>query len=368
MRRYLPLLRRARSNDRTKATMTSTRTVSKPQQHDETQRSSAGESATIRVRSFELPPSSLVDAHSHELLQHWAKRRAKLLADIPGHWADRKSLRAVRDYYDQHYFPALVAKAAALYDVCVEKKAIGGVGTEVFVAAGAQAGPRVLINLHGGGFTMGASCSRLESIPIAALAKTTVVSVDYRLAPEHRFPAASDDVVCVYRALLETHQPRDIAMFGCSAGALLVSQTVSRLQAERLPQPGAIALLFGGASYWADGDSGHVAGALAGESFQSLREHPYFERANPHDPLVAPLRSDEVLAGFPPSLLVSATRDVALSSVVHTHSRLAALGVAADLRVWEGLHHAFHYDLDLPQSLEVHRATVDFFARHLGNL
>jgi epsilon-lactone hydrolase len=81
----------------------------------------------------------------------------------------------------------------------------------------------VLVNLHGGGF-VGDSGSMLESIPIASLARTKVVTVLYRLAPEHRFPAAVDDVVAVYRELLKTHRPRKMALYRTSAGAVLVTR------------------------------------------------------------------------------------------------------------------------------------------------
>jgi len=72
------------------------------------------------------------------------------------------------------------------------------------------------------------------------------------------------------------------------------------------------------------------------------------------------------MAKFPPSLLVATTRDVALSSVVVTHSQLVRLGVDAELHVWEGLGHTFYTDPDLPESREVHDVVIGFFDRHLG--
>jgi len=72
------------------------------------------------------------------------------------------------------------------------------------------------------------------------------------------------------------------------------------------------------------------------------------------------------MSKFPPSLLVAATRDKALSSVVYTHSLLVAQGVEAELHVWEGLGHAFFYDPDLPQSREVYAVVIKFFDTHLG--
>ena len=77
---------------------------------------------------------------------------------------------------------------------------------------------RVLINLHGGGFRVD-SGSFVESIPIANLTQTLVVSVDYRLAPQNKFPAAVDDVIAVYKELLKTYKSTNIAIYGTSAGA-----------------------------------------------------------------------------------------------------------------------------------------------------
>jgi epsilon-lactone hydrolase len=84
------------------------------------------------------------------------------------------------------------------------------------------------------------------------------------------------------------------------------------------------------------------------------------------DPLAFPVRSAQIMAGFPPSLLIASTRDVALSSVAYTHSLLVAQGVSADLHVWEGVVHGFLLDPDLPQSREVYSVTVKFFDTHLG--
>lgn len=85
-----------------------------------------------------------------------------------------------------------------------------------------------------------------------------------------------------------------------------------------------------------------------------------------NDPLAFPVRSLSVMKHFPPSLLVAATRDPALSSVVQTHAVLVSQGVDAELHIWEGLGHGFFFDLDLPQSREVYAVTVKFFDEHLG--
>jgi epsilon-lactone hydrolase len=325
---------------------------------------------TFRIASFELPITDQFDVETRAIVQEWLKTCGQILSGCPGHYTDPKAIPAVREYLDRRFFPSLLARTKALYDVRIEPQDIKGVYTEIFTPAGGVARERVdqvLINLHGGGFTHGGRWGgQIEAIPVAALSKTKVISVDYRMAPEHQFPAATDDVVKVYATLLEQYLPKNIGIFGCSAGAVLTAQTVARLLRDQLPLPGAVGMFCAGADYWAHGDSTHLGAARFGQRSTPFHEHPYFENANPNDPLVAPLRSPEVLARFPRSLLIASTRDHVLSGVVHTHSRLVALGVDADLHVWEGLDHAFYQNPDLPQSRELHDVTVRFFARHLG--
>jgi epsilon-lactone hydrolase len=327
----------------------------------------------IRVSAFELPVSTFLTPESRHALQRWEKAVGEALKVCPfdyQHPFSQESVRALRGCVAQQFWIPLVARHRSRYGVEIRPATISGVPTEIITPVEGvplQNRKRVLINLHSGGFTAGARYGgQVESIPIAALGKIKIVSVDYRLAPEHRFPAATDDVVAVYRALLKDHEPTSIGIFGCSAGGLLTAQTTSRLQKEGLPVPGAVGMFCGAGSYWSEGDSGPIEAAITGHPPDTVDQHPYFDDADPNDPLVFPTRSPEVLAKFPPSLLISATRDQALSSVVHMHSRLIALGAEADLHVWEGLGHAFFYDPDLPQAREVYDVTVKFFERHLG--
>jgi acetyl esterase/lipase len=87
---------------------------------------------------------------------------------------------------------------------------------------------------------------------------------------------------------------------------------------------------------------------------------------SPTDPLVAPASSREVLAKFPPTLIVTGTRAFELSSAVHTHGELVKQGVEADLHVWEGMFHGFFYNVDVPESRDCYDVIVKFFDRHLG--
>ena len=105
---------------------------------------------------------------------------------------------------------------------------MGGIVVDVVTPAEGIApenADRVLINLHGGGFVTGArSASLVESVPMAALMRIKVISVDYRMGPEHQFPAASEDVAAVYRDLLKQYDADHIGLYGCSAGGLLAAR------------------------------------------------------------------------------------------------------------------------------------------------
>lgn len=205
---------------------------------------------------------------------------------------------------------------------------------------------------------------RLESIPVASVAGMRVVSVDYRQGPEHRFPAASEDVAAVYHRLLQDHAPGQIGIFGCSAGGLLTAQSVAWFDAHELPQPGAIGIFCAGAGQFSRGDARVITKAF-GTNFGEGQKMEYFDGADWSDPLVAPIDHRELLGRFPPSLIITSTRDLALSSAIVTHQRLDQAGVTSQLFVYDGLNHYFFADTGLPESRHLFDAIARFFDQHL---
>jgi acetyl esterase/lipase len=228
----------------------------------------------------------------------------------------------------------------------------------------------ILICLHGGAFLWGAGAGAvLEAVPVAATIGMTVLAVEYRLAPEHRFPCAVDDVLAVLRHVRRAEPGRKIGIYGCSAGAILTAQVVARLIEAGEPLPDAIAMLHA-TGLELGGDSVALAAQLNGApqatDVQCLHDLPYFEGTDAHDPLVFPGEHPDMLRSFPPSLLVSGTRDFAASAVSVMHRRLLAAGRPAELVMFDGMWHAHHMDVDLPESEEVYRLLRDFFGRHLA--
>lgn len=326
---------------------------------------------TAHLPPLEVPASRFMSGQARaKLIEHFSHPAASP-APAPSGPPDYAAMRAD----DERRNAPFVERARVLYPVNIEEKVIGGVRTQVVTP---QAGiapqnrDRVLINLHGGGFIWGeGNGARAESIPIAGLGRITVITMAYRMAPEARFPAASEDVAAVYRELLKDHRSANIGIYGCSAGGVLAAEAVAWFEKKGLPIPGAIGTFCGSAAPLG-GDSSHLAQPLvgdepfAGADSDPLSGQPYFEGASAKDPLVLPINSPEVLRRFPPTLLITGSRDFEASSLFATQAALADAGVDAELHVWDGMWHAFFFDPDLPESQQVYRVVVSFFAKHLG--
>ncbi len=265
----------------------------------------------------------------------------------------------------------LIEKARDLYPVTIEEgKTIAGVKVMyVRPAKGIPASKqdRVLINLHGGGFRVD-SGSYVESIPIANLTQTLVVSVYYRMAPDNKFPAAVDDVIAVYKELLKTHKASNMVIYGTSAGAALTAQAAVRIRHDRLPQPAALGFFSGNADFSNPADS-HAFFGTAGLRGAEIPKPgntnvDYLGDRDPKDPLASPLYAN--LNGFPPTLCMTGTRDAALASTSTFNRALRRNHVDTDLVVFDSLPHAFWYTTGVPETTEALQIQADFFDRHLG--
>lgn len=268
-------------------------------------------------------------------------------------------------------FEYLNGQALASFPAKVEETRIGGVRCHVVRPPHAHPARsrKVLINLHGGGFVLG-SGSLVEAIPIANLTGCPVIAVDYRLAPEHPFPAAVDDIVAVYREVLADHRPEDIALYGTSAGGFLTAMSIMRFKQEGLPLPSCCGVFTAGGDLAELGDTfslftlsgffGHIAARMDDPACERAA---FLKGADLSDPLVAPIKGE--LGDFPPTLLVSGTRDAVLSSCAMFHRALYKAGCDAQLHVFEAMPHGFWFAVDLPESREAIGLMADFFARWL---
>lgn len=323
----------------------------------------------VHVPAFELPASAYLSPEARAFQEGRARmRQFEGGAAVSGTAPNITQIRAMVE----RQLETNVAAQHARYQVDVSEQTIAGVRTRVFTPRAGEANRRrVLINLHGGGFsTCAIGCAIVESVPVAAVARIKVVSVDYRQGPEHRFPAASEDVAAVYRDLLRTYRPENIGIYGCSAGGALTAQTVSWLQAQHLPRPGAVGIFGAGAVRMGAGDSAYIAAYIDGSfpppSPSGGMALGYFEGADMSDPLISPALHREVTAQFPPALIITGTRAMDLSPAIVTNTALLREGVESQLVVGEGMGHCYLYNPELPESRDAYDVIARFFDRHLG--
>ena len=328
---------------------------------------------TVHVPAFDLPPSPLISKEALEL----QKSRATMVMPqgVPGS-GSKLDITMVRKGMEGHLV-AQVNDMRARYPVDIVEQRIAGVRTRIVTPKGKAFDPkRVLINVHGGGFSMCAeACAMLESVPISSVGGFKVVTVDYRMGPEAVFPAASEDVAAVYRQLLKTYRPRQIGIYGCSAGGALSGEMGAWLPAHGLPQAGALGIFGAGAVHMGGGDSGYVAGYIdgsfappppAGAPRPPAAFRDYFEGTPNDDPMAWPATHLDVMAKFPPTLVITGTRAMDMSPAAFTHSQLVKAGVPGDLIVQEGMSHCYIYMPQLPEARDAYQTIVRFFRAHLG--
>jgi monoterpene epsilon-lactone hydrolase len=327
---------------------------------------------TIKMQ-VTAPLSDYLSPQAKAFLVDWLK----VPMSFPG-----KTIEEVRANYDKNIWTHILASWRALYPVEITRGQIAGIPSSTITPAqGIDPANkhRIIINVHGGGFnTGGLLLGEVESVPLVGIGKVKVVSLDYRMAPEYHFPAASEDVAKVYRELLKTYKPQNIAIYGCSAGGALAAESIAWFQKEHLPKPGAVGVFCAGALPAVEHsdaksvfNSGMIGGAWPVGGDNSGRpaqaQARYFAGVSADDPLAYPGNSPEVLAKFPPTFIVTGTRDMALSSAVTLNNRLLAQGVDTQLYVQEGLGHGFLILMPgVPEAVAAYDAVWRFFDRRLG--
>jgi acetyl esterase/lipase len=229
---------------------------------------------------------------------------------------------------------------------------------------------RLLLHLHGGAYVMfPGEAGAGEGMLMAGYGRFRVVSVDYRMPPDFPFPAAVDDAIAVYRALITGHDPRRMAVFGSSAGGSLTLALILQAKALGLPLPAAIAPGTPWADLSARGDTimanAYVDNVLVAEHGKlGAAARLYAAGRDLAHPLISPLNGD--FTGFPPAIITSGTRDLLLSDSVRTHRKLRQAGVEAVLQVFEGQSHAQFLDPTVPETQEAFAEVAGFFRKHLA--
>jgi epsilon-lactone hydrolase len=178
-----------------------------------------------------------------------------------------------------------------------------------------------------------------------------VISVDYRMPPEAVYPAALDDGMKIWKSVLKTTKPKNIAIFGTSAGGGLTLAMVLKSKQDKVPLPGAIAPGTPMSDVTKAGDTFGTKVYANGLDFR--------------DPMLSPVYGD--MKRFPPAVLARGTRDLLLSNTVRVHRKLRQAGIEATLQVFEEQSHAHQLrDDTAPETKEVFSEIASFFDKHLG--
>lgn len=222
----------------------------------------------------------------------------------------------------------------------VEQITLGGRPCER-ITVGASERPRAVLYLHGGGYTVGSPRTHRSLAAFLAHATGAVVfSLDYRLAPEHPYPAALDDAVAAFRALVDEHDfaaPR-IAISGDSAGGGLAVAAARRLTDDGL-RPAALALL----SPWTDPSNDEVPRRrdfVIDSAWGRQSAADYRGAADPHDPGYAPMYAR--LDGLPPMLIHCTVTEILQPQILAFAGLAAAAGVDVQVVEHQRLWHSGH--------------------------
>ena len=230
---------------------------------------------------------------------------------------------------------------------------------------------RLLVHMHGGCYVLsGGEAATSEAIYMAGFGHFRVLSVDYRRPPEAPYPAALDDGITAWKWALKNTDPKNMAIFGTSAGGALTLSMVLRAKQEGLALPAAIAPGTPMSDLTGTGDSfatNHmVDNVLVGSDGRcDAMARLYANGHDLKDPLLSPVYGD--MHGFPPTILTTGTRDLLLSNTVRVHRKLRQAGIEAELHVYEAQSHAqYTRDVNAPETKEAFEEIAKFFDRYLG--
>jgi acetyl esterase/lipase len=258
------------------------------------------------------------------------------------------------------------AASAADLPASVVATRIADVDVFVITPDGADAGDEapVLLDIHGGALIAGGGeACRLMATSAATRAGLHTWAVDYRMPPDHAYPASLDDCVAVYRALLEQRPPERIVVDGGSAGGNLVAAMLLRARDEGLPMPAALMLFTPEIDLTESGDSFDTNAGIDYVLLNRLTESIalYAGDHDLTDPYLSPIFGD--VTGFPPTFLQAGTRDLFLSNTVRFHRKLRAAGIEAELHVWEAMPHGGFFGA--PEDAEIGVEARTFLGKHL---
>lgn len=284
---------------------------------------------------------------------------------------DDAGWRAIVQRFDGNTIKMLPALRQQL-GVSIEERKLGGVRAYLLKPANIAPEHRgqLIVHFHGGGFLFGnGEAGTYEATLLAGHGGYEVLSIDYRMLPDHPFPAGVDDAIAMWKALVKTSDPASIAVHGTSAGANIALAFLLRAKQEGLPMPAALGLGSPPTDFTDQGDTkrtnewlDNILVSANGPYTAYIRDH--YAKDHSTDPLISPLFGD--MKGMPPTVLITGTRDLLLSDTVRLHRKLRAAGVDADLHVYEAGSHSFFLLAPMSETAkDMYHEVTGFFAARL---
>ncbi len=300
-----------------------------------------------------------------EVLSEAAKAAWLNLPHLPLPANNPKQLAAMRQLTDM-LDNAVYEQVQESYSI--EDAVVNGVTTMWITPPELSHSDKIMVFIHGGGFVVNSRKSQLAlQAAVASNLGVKVVSVEYPLAPEHPYPAATDAIVDAYEGLLDRYGAADIGLLGTSAGGGLVLATLLRLKSDGMAFPSASAALSPSADMSFGGDSFTLVGAkdpilpVQGviDSLSSYRGD-----ADPKDPLVSPVFGD--WTDVTPLFLFAGTREIVSSDAIRIAARARRDGCKVTLHVSDGMWHVSVADgSGVPEEQFAFDQMIDFLRKHL---
>jgi acetyl esterase/lipase len=336
---------------------------------------------SVTVKNATVPLPGLMSEGSRKVLMRTRPTEGPgAPVPVPRDIPDMAELRRV---YNENLEPN-VSHMKEVFPVDIEETTIEGISAAIITPRGGvpeKNRNRLFLNGPGGGFRTGVRGNGLLiSIPVSATLGVKVVSILYRQAPEHRFPAASEDLLKVWNHFTKTYTPRNIGMVGCSAGGSLITHTTAMLMKDGKPTPGVLGVYCSGLGSTGSGDSSFLSALSVTSAPRGMTQVGTAAAAVPARPpepgymdgidrnlfIANPTADETLLAKWPPTIFFTATRDFAMSGALYSYRKLIELGVDSQVMVFDGLYHGFMTNPDFPEAQEGYKIAAAFFDKHLG--
>lgn len=262
---------------------------------------------------------------------------------------------------------AIMQQAAEAYPCTIDKHRLAHADLYEVTPANITDDKNIILFIHGGAYVMGGGINAAYmAAGFAGQARMRAFSTDYRMPPEHPYPAGLDDTLDAYRFLLERYAPQNIAIQGSSAGGGLGASFVLKARDLGLPMPAACALATPELDLTEAGDT-FETNAFIDVVLKRRLTNSVLLYAGGHDctsPYLSAIYGD-FNKGFPPTVLTTGTRDLFLSNTVRMHRALRRAGVETELHVFEAMPHGGFFGA-APENQEVNAEQIQFIRKHLA--